>query len=40
MFTSGTPGPLIYRSQQAFKRGYLVKKGDFVNVVVKRPSVQ
>ncbi|CAH3132087.1 unnamed protein product [Porites lobata] len=27
MFTSGTPGPLIYRSQQAFKRGYLVKKG-------------
>lgn len=29
MFRSGTPGPVILnRSQQAVKRGYLVKKGD------------
>ena len=30
MFRSGTPGPVILnRRQQAFKRGYLVKKGDY-----------
>ena len=39
MFRSGAPGPAILnRTQPAFKRGYLVKKGDCLKVLNTKPS--